>query len=80
MHLAYKVGYQFNFMLLGLMHPNFGRRYSKVMNVYYTCMKLHVQYVGVQFLWLITSALTSPKIKQKPKIINCRWLTPLESC
>ena len=46
-------------MLLGPTDLNFGRRYSKAIIVYCTCMNLQADLVGVVslFVWIITSVL-----------------------
>ena len=50
---------------------NFGRCYSKTI-VYGLCINLQADFVGVasSFARICTSRL---KVKQKAKIINCRW-------
>ena len=54
-----------------LHQPKFGRRYSKMI-VYDVCINLQTGFVGVasSFARMYTSRL---KVKQKAKIVNCRW-------
>ena len=74
------VVYQSKFVLccLGLTDPNFGRRYSETIIVYYMCVNLQADFVRVAsyFVLIITSVLTKigPEDQTKPKIINCRWV------
>ena len=61
-------------LILGPTDPNFGRRYSKRIIVYYMCINLQSDFVRVAS-WIITNVLTKigPEDQAKSKTINCRW-------